>query len=125
MSTKAEQQELVIEYWYRILLNLDLSIADISKLIIEFAKQFEKLDPSNTHHSLGLNENGDILTRLSHPGSSTSSFGTALTVSGHKYHWRIKILKVPSEVRAINIGVVVADSVNPGDFRWLMANGWS
>ena len=77
MSTTAERQIIVLEYWFRILIGSDISIENIFKIALEFAKDYEKFTfiTSLSHDSLKIEDDGRILSKTSHNIQECSTFG--------------------------------------------------
>ena len=109
MSTTAQRQFIVLEYWFRILVGSDISIEDIFKIILEFAKEYEKFTfiPSLSHDSLKLEDDGRILSKTSYNHHECSTFGSIITKPGNSYHWKIKVIKMGDD--HLNIGIIEAD----------------
>ena len=68
MLTKEERQ-MIIEYWSRTLLSPSFSIADITKIMIEFGDQYEIFD--NTAIA-------EKLIKISDDGTIASAEGTCM-----------------------------------------------
>ena len=111
-------KQLIIECWFRKLIELELSIEDIAKIIIEFADEYEQFDPEKTSKDLKLeNDNLDVYLPTIASLLTARSFGLLDATPGRKYHWKIKILDEMSG----NIGIIEADkyiSFSKGTDGW-------
>lgn len=124
MSSSAHKV-MIIEYWYRVLSGSSFSIVNISKIIIEYCKEYEQFDKDLTHQSLELDDEGLILCKDAHNAAGCiSSFGKIIAKPGYKYHWKIET--VESERYDGNIGIVEADQViETNGLWWGTQYGWS
>ena len=105
--TTPGRRGLMIEYWFRKLLSMEVSIDDIINIINEFAKEFEIFDKDLTAAALTVN---DKYTIISNTGSYfRSSFGANIASMGKKYHWRVKIEKNHGYSPNMNIGIIEAN----------------
>ena len=119
-----QQNKIIAEYWFRILIDLDFSSENISDIIAQFADEFELFDKLMTGSRLLLNEDftevsfsSDVISRISPP---SSTFGTILAISGRKYHWRLEIL---SDSNA-NIGIIEASKCEKSLDNYWWGENW-
>ena len=114
MSTTTDyEREVIVEYWYRTLLSVSLSFDDITKIIIEFGKAFERFERSLMTDNMKVNENGTILSQTDFHWQFNSAFGSFNAFPGNKYHWKMKILQSgkdddPTKLEA-NVGIIPVD----------------
>ena len=52
------EREIVIEYWFRVLIGTDIAIQDIRNIALEYAKEYEVFDETLSHRLLEIEENG-------------------------------------------------------------------
>ena len=89
------KRELIIEYWYRKLVNYfssTLSFGDISSIILLFGEYYDQFLPSLAHKMLNINDARTEVSRLQTGGDSKSAFGSIIAEPGKKYDWSIKVL---------------------------------
>ena len=131
MSTSVER-ELIIEYWYRILINLSLEIKDICSIINEFGDEYEIFDPSLIHQKLDISDEGMTVSKAVDPNSrpKCSAFGSIIANPGRKYHWKFQVLKAtPAQnMLFVNIGVIEDGEAVQGaldHYWWTESYGYS
>ena len=116
MATSKEQ-ELIIEYWVRTVLNLTIAINDIIKIMIEFADEFETFDPLLIHEK--ITTNSDYMSISHHPEhSQLSAFGKVIACPRRKYHWKLVII---DRYTSANIGVIESDKCK----EWISKFWWN
>ena len=127
MSSSVEK-ELIVQYWYRILLESQFSIEDITTIIIEFANEYEQFNALLKHADIELdNENTTIFTTKRDVVSRErcSTFGTIIANPGRKYHWKLELMGVSHEM--VNIGITEDDKCENmlDEFWWNEPWGYS
>ena len=126
-SSLAVKQQMIIEYWYRIILNLNYSIDNIWKIITEFAKEYERFDTKFCYKGLIIESEGLIIGKIStNRSEAQSGFGSIIAKSGLKYHWKIKYIKGKS-LTDINLGIIEYNKYkeNLRDMWWNKKYGFS
>ena len=107
MSSK-QTRKLVFEYWFRVIIDCDISVAEISKIASGYAAEYEMFNKSLINTNVKIEEDGQMMYLYEHADKDwSSSFGTITARSGNKYHWRLKL--IGSDVRFINIGIIEAN----------------
>ena len=108
--TERKERELVVEYWYRTLLSVSLSFADITKIIVEFGEAFERFEESLASECIKIEENGTVLLSQAKGYTCNNAFGVFNAISGYKYHWKVQIMQSTTDKRfQANIGIIEAD----------------
>ena len=103
MSSSA-QRKIIVEYWFRVLIGLDILVDDILKIALKFAKEYETFSNS----SLRFEDDGRILCKTAYNGEECSTFGAVIAKPGHLYHWRIKVMEKKKD-NHLNIGIIEAN----------------
>ena len=107
MSTK-EQRQLVIEYWFRILIGECITIDDISNIINDFGNVYDKFDPDSSSNSVTFENNDSMITFHQTTNSDTCNvFGTEVAKPGKMYHWKLKLGELGEKY--LNVGIIEAD----------------
>ena len=118
------ERQLIVANWFRKLIEFDLSIQDISKIIIELGDPYEQFDPEETNKYLKLdNDNLDVNLTSEHDEFVlvvVSSFGLTETSPGHKYHWKIQAL---DGMKGGNVGIIKANACSSYKYE-TNANWW-
>ena len=122
------EREMVVEYWFRKLMALEMSIEDIIKIIVEFGNKYERFDESLVHNALTVDERQDIVSGYQDPekdGDRYSAFGTIIADRDAKYHWMLQILEMGDE--SVNIGIIEQDEAekNLEEYWWGEDFGYS
>ena len=118
-----EEKELIIEYWYRTSTKSSFSIVDITQIMIAFAQEYDKFDPSISSSFITILDDYTTLTNDNDDGIPVSAFGIVDVVSGRKYQWTIKIME-PTDSE---IGIIEKDKCeeNRDDYWWCESFGFS
>ena len=111
MSSSQEVRQLIIEYWFRIILCTSFSVDDIAKIMIEFGNEYEQFDTivSATGIEETTTEFGKDDLTAKFVGDTESAFGLLEAIPGCIYHWQIKLLELSGQ--SVNIGIVEADKI--------------
>ena len=116
MSTK-EERELVFEHWFRILIGPSFSISDITRIINDFADQYEIFDQTLTSFKIKIDHEGRICYNEGNSWDMKNTFGIITAKPGNMYHWKLKIIQMGDTF--LNIGVIAAgEAVNHKNETW-------
>ena len=116
MSTDDERQ-LVVEYWFRILIGASISVSDISNIINEFGKVYDKFDPKLSSDSVTFENNDSIIcTNKEESWNVDNAFGTEVAKPGKMYHWKLKLLELGEKY--LNVGIIEADKCKKDTSDW-------
>ena len=105
MST-AHEKVLIFEYWFRVIVGVDISIENISKIAAEYAHEHEMFIESLTCGEVSIENDGKVLTTKS--DTHSQAFGSAIASRGRKYHWEIKV--IDTGFQNLNVGIVKSDA---------------
>ena len=111
MSSSSHQRRLIIEYWFRVILYNDISIANISKIALDFGAEYETFDRALSYKGI-LIENGTLAFKEGKGWGDWSVFGIIVATAGNMYHWKIKLsapLERENAYISLNIGIIEAD----------------
>ena len=105
----SEQRKIIVEYWFRVLIGSDISIDDILKIALRFAKEYEKFSyhPLLSEEALMIEDDGRIVRKTTFNFQECNTFGTVTAKQSHLYHWKIKVMEMQDNF--LNIGVVEAN----------------
>ena len=121
----ATEKGLVFEYWFRIVIGGDITIADIAQIVVAFADEYEKFIPSLTCGSIAIANNGAVLETFS--DAHSMAFGQATATPGRQYHWKIKVIN--SGRKFLNLGIITAQAdvkmVADGIAFFILYKDWS
>ena len=117
MSTN-EERELILEYWFRVLIGTDISIANISQITLEFADEYESFDPDLCQDLAKIANEGKLIYKTIKKSVGCNAFGNIITTPDRIYHWKLKIIKCEDD--QLNIGIIEADKAK----HYLEANWW-
>ena len=116
MSTKQERL-LVIEYWFRVLIDDCITIDDISNIINDFGNIQDKFDPELSSDLVTIENDGTAITLGEESGWNIhNAFGTEVAKPGKMYHWKFKLLELGEKY--LNIGIIEADKCNKDTTDW-------
>ena len=75
MSSSA-QRKIIVEYWFRVLIGLDILIDDILQIALKFAKEYEKFvyDESFSNSALRFEDDGRILCKTTYTSDECSTY---------------------------------------------------
>ena len=107
MSDK-KVRELIVEYWYRTLLSISLSIDDITKIIVEFGEEFERFEETLRSKKVKIKDNGKLISQTKDEYHCHNAFGLFNATPGSKYHWKVQIKPGLFTFKA-NIGIIEAN----------------
>ena len=114
---------LIIEYWFRLLLNVFFSIQDIAQIIFAFGRIYEQFDKSLIHKNIVCNDDYRRLGVTKFEFPSKSAFGKVVASAGRLYHWKIRIL---SGTQSVNIGLLELSKCKHNATNWwCFENGYS
>lgn len=130
-----KENSLIIEYWFRTLCNLSLSIVNIISIIAEYAKEYETIDLSISYKGFSYNEDTCIISMEylkedEDELEAQTGFGTVVATAGRKYHWTLKLIG-DGPGWQYNIGVLdeeTAIDIEKSRFRegfWFTKAGYS
>ena len=104
--SSSENRRMIFEYWFRTLKGSNISIDDILKIVLEFAKEVEIFDVDLCAELMKIEKNGALLYKTKERWGNCNAFGSIIASSGNLYHWKIKVIECND--CCINIGVVEA-----------------
>ena len=124
MASK-QAKKLVFEYWFRVIIGCDISVAVISKIASEYAAEYEIFDAALIDTKLKIEEDGQTLRLPEYDDEDLSSFGIVTATPGNKYHWRLELIRM--DVGFVNLGIIEANKCD--DYTntawWLTEYGYS
>ena len=90
-----EQRKVIVEYWFRVLIGLDVSINDILKITLKFAGDMKNFCIILIYlMALQFEDDGIVVSKITHNYRECTTFGTVIAKPGHLYHWKIKVVKM-------------------------------
>lgn len=113
----AEQRLFIVTYWFRNFISSNISLRDISKLIVAYSKVYDAFQGYSSlsgDTSPTIENSGRIITFKPSDDSNDdledrcAAFGVISTQIGVKYHWKLKV----HECDDINIGIIESKMVN-------------
>eukprot|EP01084_Bolivina_argentea_P282959 484486_1 len=112
---------LIIEYWLRTLFAHPCFFDDPTKIITEFAHEYEQFESFETSRlSLKKKNNGLTLYKYDSIDDNYNGFGKIIATKGRIYHWELKI--TTTDERYLNIGIVEADAFHWYDITYCYYN---
>ena len=117
---------IILSHWFRVLIKSCLSFDDISKIIIEYAAEYEEFDEITSDKTCKIKKDGQLLRKKGDAGlGACNGFGKFEANPGRMYHWKLKAQKVGD--KELNIGVIEADFVENGyrEDWWNESYGYS
>ena len=130
MSTQSKKiRELIVKYWFRVLLQYEFNVKDVVNIIIELSNMLEEFDKSLSSSSINIVNDGTKVTR-ERICRLNNAFGKLVARPGMKYYWKLEMI----HIRGSNlvIGVVEADESDCSQmwfsedwgFGYHCSNGW-
>ena len=106
MST-AKQREMIFVYWFRLLIGADISVDDISKIVLAFGNEYEMFVEELCHRKIKIENNGTLVYKVDDSRIQCNVFGFLTANPGRIYHWKLKVIE--RDDSNLNIGVIKAD----------------
>ena len=103
-----QKRALILEYWFRVVMGSDVSIKDISKIVLRFADPYEAFDKS-TNWGIKVEKSGTLLSKLELTLNWLNVYGTVIAKEAALYHWQLKVIDF-DEPSGLNIGIATANT---------------
>ena len=124
MATNDERQ-MIIEYWFRVLIGTDITIGDIAKIMVEFANEIEAFVESFCHENVIIEDNGQLIYKKEGYNNECNAFGKIIATPNRMYHWKLKVIECKDD--QLNIGVIQEDKAKAflAAYWWFEVFGFS
>ena len=87
-----KRRELVVEYWFRVLLQFELNVKDIVNIIIELSNMCDQFDKTLSAESINIENDGTKIKKGGGALRIENAFGKTVASPGMKCYWKLKMI---------------------------------